>query len=356
MNLNEQTMKPINVAITGLGAPGAHGIISSLNNIIERKVNLIGFDADIENAAMANQVAQSIQVPKAQSPDFIDFMLHLCEKHNIDVLIPLVTSELLLFAANKQKFASQGTRVIISPETGLQIANNKYNLFNSCQKHGIHVPEYYQVKTKDEFIEKYSYMKYHSKHSLICFKPPVGNGMRGFKVISQGAREFSYLISCKPAESVLISMQEMYDLMLNNTVFPKLLLMEYLPGAEYSIDCLVNNGNFVTAVPRLRQKTRNGISWVGETFEKTEIVDTCRKICEYLNLNGPIGFQFREDASGTPKIIECNPRVQGSICLCTAAGVNIPYLAVKLALNEPVTIPKPKWGVKMVRYLSELYV
>lgn len=48
--------------------------------------------------------------------------------------------------------------------------------------------------------------------------------------------------------------------------------------------------------------------------------------------------------------------VSDAICLCTAAGVNLAYLGVKLALGEEVDIPEPIYGVRMIRHMGEIYI
>ena len=56
-----------------------------------------------------------------------------------------------------------------------------------------------------------------------------------------------------------------------------------------------------------------------------------------------------------PKVIEINPRMGGSISLSVAAGVNLPYYSVKLALNEKLPIKKITNNVRMNRYWKELF-
>ncbi len=99
-----------------------------------------------------------------------------------------------------------------------------------------------------------------------------------------------------------------------------------------------------------------GISFVGTVTEDKEIINYSRQIVEGLKLNGNIGLQFKRDINGTPKIIESNPRVQGTIVLCTAAGENMVYEAVKLGLGEKLSNPSINWGLKMIRYWDELFI
>ncbi|HEX7056549.1 MAG TPA: ATP-grasp domain-containing protein, partial [Bacilli bacterium] len=81
------------------------------------------------------------------------------------------------------------------------------------------------------------------------------------------------------------------------------------------------------------------------------------KIVKELRLHGNIGVQVKRDDSRQPKIVEVNPRIQGTIVHCTAAGVNLPLLAVKLAFGiaprkDELMI---KWGTRMVRYWEEIF-
>jgi carbamoyl-phosphate synthase large subunit len=133
--------------------------------------------------------------------------------------------------------------------------------------------------------------------------------------------------------------------------------MEYLPSAEYSVDILAKNGEALIVIPRLRKKMKAGISVVGITENHQEIIDYCRRMMDKFRLHGNIGFQFRLDENGVPKILECNPRLQGGVILCTMAGVNMVYNGVKLALGEEITDTQSvvRWGTKMIRYWDETY-
>src|SRR5262249_28902934 len=63
--------------------------------------------------------------------------------------------------------------------------------------------------------------------------------------------------------------------------------------------------------------------------------------------------QFRDDRQGVPRLMEVNPRIPGTIGLTVAAGVNMPYLAVKLALDEPLgAVAAAREGTEAVRYWS----
>jgi hypothetical protein len=60
-------------------------------------------------------------------------------------------------------------------------------------------------------------------------------------------------------------------------------------------------------------------------------------------------------ASGLPLPFDFNPRVAASVAFCSAAGANLIYFALKMALGEEIPKIEVKDGVMMFRYFKELY-
>ena len=162
------------------------------------------------------------------------------------------------------------------------------------------------------------------------------------------------LLKEKPT-GLVASLYDIYHIFRSLRVYPELLVMEYLPGKEYSVDVLADNGRSIVIIPRTRDYIKAGISFEATTVNHKEIIRYTDKIVRKLKLNGNIGFQFKEDKKGVPRLIECNPRLQGTVVINTYAGANLVYMAVKLALGEKVETPKVKWGLKMIRYWEEVY-
>ena len=142
------------------------------------------------------------------------------------------------------------------------------------------------------------------------------------------------------------------DLGLN---FPELLVSEVLPDEEYTVDTIVNHGKPILILPRLRKKTNNGISVEGQFLENQEIIDYCFKILTSLKLHGPIGIQVKKAEDGQFKILEINPRIQGTSVAAMGLGINLPLIAVKQEVNEPFDIPPIRWGTSFSRYYQEVF-
>lgn len=336
--------------MTGGGAPGAPGILKCLQANPLFKVTVV--DAN-PNAVGRYLHADFETIPFAHEKNFIESLLLLCRKKNIHVVMPLVTKELLLLSNHKREFELAGAKVLISDAAALEIANNKSRLYEFLQWRGIDVPDFRIVETLDQFKQAVKELGYPPKQ--VCFKPSVSNGSRGFRVLTDQIDEQDILFNQKP-NSVYIRLEDAMRI-LSSANFPELLVSEYLPGEEYSVDCLAHNGKPLLVVPRLRKKMINGISVEGEFVNDENMINYCSQIITSLHLHGNIGIQLKKSAEGKFLLLEVNPRVQGTIVAVLGAGVNLPSLAVNLELGIPVQAEELQvnWNTKFSRFWNEVF-
>jgi len=343
-------MSRINVLITGGGAPGAPGIIKCL--LQDERINLYVADAD-ENAIGKYLHPQFHTIPPASDPNFVESLFDFCKNRNIQFVLPLVTKELLPLAKAKETFRKQGIVILVSDPDSISLANNKSACYQYLQKHDVNIPAFHIVKNIEEFEQAALSLGYPEK--TFCFKPSVSNGSRGFRIISDNLDLNDILFNQKPTNTYLT--YEYAIQLLSQKPFPELLVCEYLPGEEYSIDCLAENGVLKIALPRLRQKMNNGISVKGEFQNDKAIIDYCNTIITILKLHGNIGIQLKRNIDGEALLLEINPRVQGSIVAGLGAGVNLPLLAIHQELGMSIELNKLniRWGTSFSRYWTEVF-
>lgn len=342
--------QPLHILMTGAGAPGAPGILHCLQQ--EKKFHITLADADDEATGRYLHPG-FVKIPSATDASFADAVLQLCKEKNIRVILPLVTKELLVLAKHKQRFADAGIKVLVTHEASLEIANNKSRLYQFLEWRGIPVPAYRVVETVEQFKQAAAELGFPDK--TICFKPSVSNGSRGFRIIDDKADEADLLFLYKP-NAAYISYADALRI-LSSKPFPELLISEYLPGDEYSVDCLCNHGETVLVFPRIRTKINNGITVKGCFFRNEEIISYCRNIIRELKLHGNTGIQVKQDRNGDYRILEINPRVQGTIAAALGAGVNLPVLSVKQEMGWPL-MPEElqlNWNTKFSRYWKEVF-
>jgi carbamoyl-phosphate synthase large subunit len=118
------------------------------------------------------------------------------------------------------------------------------------------------------------------------------------------------------------------------------LVTEYLPGAEYTVDNFLG-AQVHAAVPRLRKEIRSGISFVNELEHRDDLMQYSVALGRRIGLQYAVGFQFKLDQDGCAKLLECNPRVQGTMVASLFGDVNVIWLGVKEAMGEVVESVPP---------------
>ncbi len=135
-----------------------------------------------------------------------------------------------------------------------------------------------------------------------------------------------------------------------------LLVLEYLPGREYTVDCFTDRHGVLRYVgARERLRIGGGISTDTRLVHCPELDAMANALHTALPMRGAWYFQAREDASGAPALLEAAARVGGSMGLHRALGVNLPLLAALDALDRDVDITPRKGDVRMDRALDCCY-
>lgn len=345
-------MKATLLIPSGAGAPGFAGILHCLKQAPGIRV-LAG---DINNQAYGRQLADGFfQTPPTNHPEYCDFILSKAQEHQASVVLPITTRELDPLSERVNAFQALGIRLLVSPSEGLRIANNKARLYEYMDGSGQKPPEFRVVRSLEAMMQAIDALS--PKGERVIFKPACGNGSVGFGIIL-GTHEAlrRNVLHEKPGSGFYYRREELPHLLPENLGM-ELLVCEYLPGAEYSVDVIAENGKVLYAITRSRDKMVNGISVKGTFVRRDDILDMVHRLVGTLGLHGPLGLQFRENKQGEMTILEINPRLQGTVSSCLGAGINVPLDAVRLALGEPVAGRQEliQWGVGFVRYWSEAF-
>lgn len=340
-------MNKVTVLITACGNAYMPGICKALKDNGEIEIRLIGADMNKDDTIL--QMCDSYyQVPKANDPKYIDVLIDICKKEFVDILIPIMSAELEILSLNRDRFLEIGTHVSISDIDSLRIANNKLALFNFLSKEGLSCPKYMPITSIEDIDVAIN------KIGVPCvFKTDQGSGSRGMRIIDPKKSKFDILFNEKP-NSCYINLDDFKNILSEGKI-PSMHAMEYLPGKEYTVDMLVDNGVVKYSMCRRGLNVQTSIILDGICEDKPEIISMCNKIAERLKLNGNIGFDVKEREDGTPVIMECNPRATAGVSEFTASGVNLLLLNVKMIMGLKLPNIKPKYGVIMRRRYIEMY-
>ncbi len=252
-------------------------------------------------------------LPLITAPGFLSELNVLLRDKNIHVVFPTHDTVAAFFANNREKIDA---KIIVADKATSAICRDKakiYRTFADCD----FTPKVY------ESIVEYP----------VFAKPREGQGAVGGRLIESPQDV--------PAQSEL-----------DNYV-----ICEYLPGEEYTVDCLTDKNNKLVFVsPRSRKRVLGGVSVAGQTEPLTqEIQAIAERINGRLRFMGLWFFQIKKDARGEWKLLEISTRVAGSMCLTRARGVNLPLLSVYVAMGYEVTVQANPYQVAMDRTLISRY-
>lgn len=337
----------LRILLTGAGAPGVRGTIYALRqNPDGRKVRIVGID--IKQDVVGRFLVECFhRVPAPEHADYLPYLLDLCRREEIELVLPQTTRETAVLSHHKERFAAQGVHVMAADGTAIDIANDKGRLLDTFRHTGLPYPQYYRARNEAEVVEYARKLGYPEKPVVV--KPPVSNGMRGLRILRENAWDAERYLKEKP-DGVEIALCDLLPILRRGRVWPELLVTEFLPGPEYSVDAFLGT-HVRVAIPRLRRAIRSGISFENEIEYREDLSEYTLRAAAEIGLTGTFGFQFKLDTASVPKVLECNPRVQGTMVATAFSGVNVIWLAVLETLGEPpATIPATRQHAQFFRY------
>ncbi|MDP6534382.1 MAG: ATP-grasp domain-containing protein [Candidatus Poseidoniia archaeon] len=342
-------MEELRVLLTAAGCPGAAPVIRQLKQVDERSIEIIGTDID-QYKIGAHWCDRFHLVPKGGSSEFIPRLIEIIELERPHVLLPQSSAEIIAIASNKELLEAAGTKVMVASEKSVKISENKDELYSFFKDSPVKVPEFRHVSSLEQFVSSSEELGY--PDNPVCFKPPFSKGSRGFRILSDDVSRKEIILKQRPF-SYFISMNEFMDVFGKDDEFPELLVMEYVQGIDCTTDPLTKNGEVLLCPIKSRHNERCGLPMKFVQVESPELLESTSHIVKTLELDWIVNVQFIGEY-----LIELNPRISTQIF---APGLNIPYLAIKLLLEEITSdevrdcSSKINIGQTSVRYYNQIF-
>ena len=256
-------------------------------------------------------------LPLVTESHFLEALKKIIFSFKIDAIFPTMD---LVIAVLKQNEKELGCKVISANFTTAAICLSKSKTYEKF-KNKIRVP---RVFKKISVIDSFP----------VFLKPDIGYGSRGVLKANTVNEVENHILK-----------------------YPNALLLEYLPGKEYTIDCFTNfKGELLFAGARERKRISNGISVNTETlpFDKNFYL-MAEIINDTLELDGAWFFQVKENQKGVLTLMEIACRIGGSSSVYRAKGVNFAMLSLFNLFEIPVSILENDLVVEMDRALNNVY-
>ena len=346
-----RSMKDLTVLLSASGSPSIPGLIDCFKKNGERNIRVVGMDMADEPSAKY-LVDSFYVVPAATAPNYCDIVLDICRREKVDIYFPNISAEVSAVSKRREDFLELGTLISTSNQEAVSIANNKLSLYKYLENKGISVPKYYGVHSLEDFYKGCEYLGY--PKTPVCLKIVDGSGSRGVRIIDASRNRFNIFVNEKP-NSFFVAYDDMVSILQEADEFHEMLMVEYLPGNEYTVDLLAEHGEVKYMVGRENLVSLMSIAQESEVKEDLEAYSMSESVVKALCLDGNVGFDFMRDKDGKAVLMDLNPRITATVSVIAAAGVNLPYLRIKQLLNEELPRVTPCYGTRLKRRYGEIY-
>ena len=256
-------------------------------------------------------------IPFVYDPAFVTAMNAIIEANGVDFIFP--AHDDAVTALSRHQSTLKSTVLGSSVETCVLCRSKSatYAKFSDI----LNVPKVYSRNDKELPFP-------------LFLKPDAGQG-------SRGARQ--------------VNSRKMLEAALDED--PSLIILEYLPGTEYTVDCFTDkHGELRFIGPRERIRTVNGISVNTRTvLLDDDITHFAQTINKTLLLRGAWFFQVKRNARDALTLLEIAPRVSGGMGLYRNLGVNLPLLSIYYRCNMDLEIRPLTYTLEMDRALMSSF-
>lgn len=213
--------------------------------------------------------------PRADAPDYADWLAAYVACERIDVVIPSSEAEIARIAADDRPLPG-GARLLMADRRTVETALDKHRCLTFLKDNGIAVPAHGLVGTDVP------------SGWPVVVKPRRGQGSKGLSV-AQTAEQFSLSAAVGAVWQA-----------------------QLLP-ADQEYTCAVYRTPAVgTRILLLRRTLQGGLTGKGEVVENEAIRSYVEAIARVLDVTGSINVQLRHTAGG-PLLFEINPRLSSTV-------------------------------------------
>jgi len=255
--------------------------------------------------------------PYINEEGFVDYLNKVIEEYQIDCVYPAHDSASVVFSEHADEIKAQ---VIITDKFTTDICRSKKDTYEFLKSESF-IPKVY---TYTDSIESYP----------VFVKPSIGQGSNGAKIIN--------------------SENELKVAKLND---PSLVICEYLPGMEYTVDCFTDkNGELKVVSARNRERIKAGIAARSRSIPTdTRLIDIATTLNNKLSFKGAWFFQVKKNEQGEYRLLEISPRIPGTMGLSRNRGINFPMLTLFTFWGYDVSIMDNGYDILLDRAFYSSY-
>lgn len=241
-------------------------------------------------------------------------ILKVVKTGNFDLLLPVVDFYAIMFAKHKKQL-SESTIVYTENWPVFRQASDKLLTMKACMENNVPCPKTALVDRAEEFEDN------GWKYPLVV-KPRSGYGAKGFHVVANHSE-------------LLNAFEKVTD------SFGPALIQEYIPqtGTQYQVELIIDKNHDCNMFVMMEKKRQFPVDGGSSTFNMTMHNETVKK--DVLRLMSVIGWRgyasldlIRDPRDGKVKVFEINPRINSTVKICYACGIDVGKLILEDVFSE----------------------
>lgn len=257
-------------------------------------------------------------LPFISDDSFIPVIKTIIKEREIDAIYPAMDKVITYLKEHEDEI---GCKIIAPDKSTTETCLSKYKTYQTL---------------KDIILTPIIYKQSEVSSYPVFVKPDIGYGAIGTKKI-ENENELNEILSSKK----------------------NMLILEYLPGDEYTVDCFTDrNGKLLYSAARSRDRVKNGVS-IHTSFvnDQTEFEDIAQRINRHISFRGAWFYQVKRNCDEKLCLLEIAARLGGSSLLSRAIGVNLALLTLFDAFDYNVSVQvNNNYSVVLDRVLSNNYI
>jgi len=332
----------ITVLVTCVGSGVGQSAIDSLN--LSRDYRILGCDGN-SNVYAHGYCDVFEVVPSIYATEYLDTILDLCDKHDVDLIIPGHDHELFVFATEIDRFNKAGVSVIVSKPDLIEISRDKKIWFDYWKPLGCNIVPTYFVK---DFKQEPDTTIFPA-----IVKPSGGSASQGISIVNT-LKDLEGLTDDDIIQPYLFP--EKTDP--NYEAIKKAVAQgDFIQRSEISIQLVFSSSSKFKGIFISKNTLKNGVPVFvdpinPDTFEHLDEILKFVPICEEKGVRGPVNIQGRISENGL-FFFEMNMRFTGITGNRALLGFNEVQYLVNDFLNLPkISISSYAPGKKGVRQVA----
>lgn len=282
------------------------------------------------DAAALPEADRAFLTPPVVAPNHLDFLLDICRRHSVRLLVSLNDHELPVLARHRERFEAIGTQPVVSSPEVIDRCFDKWKTVRFLHDHDIGTP-----RTCTTLASAREQIERGALQFPLILKPRWGTGSTGVEIVaSLEELEWAHRLGTRRL------LRGPLATAVNGGAESALLVQERLGGVEFGLD-VVNDlqGEYVATFVRRKLSMRAGETDRAVTVHHPGLEALGRRLGTALRHVGNLDCDVFVEGDEI-RVLELNPRFGGGYPFSQAAGANLPAVLVAWGMREPID---PEW-------------